>query len=67
MEKEELRTRRLRVRSNRSCSAGVSALMLIDVDQVSQLYAQHPVLIQTVGAMAMSMAMSHLARGRGGN
>jgi hypothetical protein len=32
------------------------------VDQVSQLYAQHPVLVQTLGAMAMSMAMSHLAK-----
>lgn len=31
------------------------------VDRVSELYAQHPVLIQTLGAMAMSMAMSHLA------
>ena len=34
------------------------------VDQVSQLYAQHPMLIQSLGALAMSMAMSHLARRR---
>lgn len=32
------------------------------VDQVSQLYAQHPQLIQSLGALAMGMAMSHLAR-----
>lgn len=31
------------------------------VDRVSQLYAQNPALIQALGAMAMSMAMSHLA------
>lgn len=34
------------------------------VDQVSQLYAQHPMLIQSLGALAMSMAMSHLAQRR---
>jgi hypothetical protein len=34
------------------------------VDQVSQLYAQHPMLIQTLGTMAMTMAMSHLAQRR---
>lgn len=32
------------------------------VDQVSRLYAEHPMLIQSLGAVAMSMAMSHLAR-----
>lgn len=31
------------------------------VDRVSQLYAQHPALINTLGSVAMSMAMSHLA------
>jgi hypothetical protein len=34
------------------------------VDRVSQLYAQHPMLIQSLGALAMSMAMSHMARRR---
>src|SRR5947209_16257097 len=34
------------------------------VDRVSQLYAQHPMLIQSLGALAMSMAMSHLANRR---
>jgi hypothetical protein len=34
------------------------------VDQVSHLYAQHPMLIQSLGALAMSMAMSHLAQRR---
>jgi hypothetical protein len=34
------------------------------VDRVSQIYAQHPMLIQTLGTMAMTMAMSHLARRR---
>lgn len=34
------------------------------IDRVSQLYAEHPRLIQTLGAMAMSMAMSHLANRR---
>jgi len=34
------------------------------VDRVSQLYAQHPMLIQSLGALAMSMAMSHLAQRR---
>lgn len=32
------------------------------VDRVSQLYAQHPVLIQSLGALAMSMAMKHMAQ-----
>jgi hypothetical protein len=35
------------------------------VDRVSQVYAQHPILIQSLGALAMSMAMSHLAKRRG--
>ena len=34
------------------------------VDRVSQLYAQHPALIKTLGVAAMSMAMSHLAQRR---
>ena len=34
------------------------------VDRVSQVYAQHPMLVQTLGALAMSMAMSHLANRR---
>lgn len=34
------------------------------VDRVSQIYAQHPALINTLGTMAMSMAMSHLANRR---
>ena len=34
------------------------------VDRVSQIYAQHPVLIQSLGALAMSMAMSHMAQRR---
>jgi hypothetical protein len=34
------------------------------VDRVSQLYAQHPMLVKTLGALAMSMAMAHLANRR---
>ena len=34
------------------------------VDRVSQVYAQHPMLIQSLGALAMSMAMSHMAQRR---
>ena len=34
------------------------------VDRVSAIYAQHPALINSLGAMAMSMAMSHLANRR---
>ena len=35
------------------------------VDRVSQLYAEHPTLVKTLGAAAMSIALSHLAqRGR---
>lgn len=31
------------------------------IDRVSQIYAQHPTLIKTLGAAAMGMALSHLA------
>lgn len=31
------------------------------VDRVSQIYAQHPMLIKTLGVAAMGMALSHLA------
>lgn len=34
------------------------------VDRVSELYAQHPALINTLGTLAMSMAMSQLANRR---
>lgn len=34
------------------------------IDRVSQLYAQHPTLINMLGTAAMSMAMSHLASRR---
>lgn len=34
------------------------------IDRVSQLYAQHPALINTLGSVAMSMALSHLASRR---
>ena len=34
------------------------------VDRVSAIYAQHPTLINTLGTVAMSMAMSHLANRR---
>ena len=34
------------------------------VERVSQLYAQHPALINTLGTVAMSMAMSQLANRR---
>ncbi|MDQ6938673.1 MAG: hypothetical protein M3119_00790 [Verrucomicrobiota bacterium] len=34
------------------------------VDRVSQIYAQHPTLIKTLGVAAMSMAMSHMASRR---
>ncbi len=34
------------------------------IDRVSQLYAEHPQLVQTLGTMAMTMAMSHLANRR---
>ncbi len=34
------------------------------VDRVSQFYAQHPMIVQTLGTLAMSMAMSHLANRR---
>ena len=31
------------------------------VDMVSNFYAEHPTLVKTLGTMAMTMAMSHLA------
>ncbi|MGI8437550.1 MAG: hypothetical protein ACR2NX_11705 [Chthoniobacterales bacterium] len=34
------------------------------VDRVSDMYAQHPMLFKTLGALAMSMAMSHMAKRR---
>ena len=34
------------------------------VDRVSQVYAQHPALINSLGTVAMSMALSHLANRR---
>lgn len=34
------------------------------IDRVSRIYAQHPALINTLGTMAMSMAMSQLANRR---
>ena len=34
------------------------------VDRLSQFYAENPKLVQTLGTLAMTMAMSHLARGR---
>ena len=34
------------------------------VDTVSNFYAAHPTLVKTLGTMAMTMAMSHLAGGR---
>ena len=34
------------------------------VDRVSQLYAAHPTLVKTLGAAAMSIALSHLAQRR---
>lgn len=35
------------------------------VERVSELCAQHPTLVKTLGAAAMSIALSHLARRRG--
>lgn len=34
------------------------------IDRVSQIYAQHPTLINTLGTAAMTLAMSHLANRR---
>ena len=34
------------------------------IDRVSQLYAEHPTLVKTLGAVAMSMALSHFANRR---
>ncbi len=32
------------------------------VERVSEIYAQHPALVQTLGAAALSIALSHLAQ-----
>ena len=34
------------------------------VDRVSEIYAQHPTLVKTLGAAAMTIALSHLAHRR---
>lgn len=34
------------------------------VERVSEIYAQHPMLVRTLGAAAMSIALSHLAHRR---
>lgn len=34
------------------------------VDRISEIYAQHPTLIKSLGALAMGMAMSHMANRR---
>ncbi|MEO8440112.1 MAG: hypothetical protein ABI540_07815 [Spartobacteria bacterium] len=34
------------------------------VDRVSEFYSQHPTLVKTLGAAAMSIALSHLAQRR---
>jgi hypothetical protein len=34
------------------------------IDRVSEVYAQHPTLIKTLGAAAMTIALSHLANRR---
>lgn len=34
------------------------------VDRVSQLYAEHPTLVKTLGAAAMSIALAHLSQRR---
>ncbi len=34
------------------------------IDRVSEIYAQHPALVKTLGAAAMAIAMSHLANRR---
>ncbi len=34
------------------------------IDRVSQIYAEHPPLVKSLGAVAMSMALSHLANRR---
>ncbi len=34
------------------------------IDQVSRLYAEHPMLVKTLGTVAMSMALSHFANRR---
>ncbi len=34
------------------------------IDRVSEIYAEHPMLVKTLGAAALSMALSHLAKRR---
>ena len=34
------------------------------IDRVSEIYAEHPTLVKTLGAVAMGMALSHLAARR---
>ena len=34
------------------------------IDRVSEIYAQHPTLVKTLGAAAMTIALSHLANRR---
>lgn len=34
------------------------------IDRVSEIYAQHPTLVKTLGTVAMAIAMSHLAKRR---
>jgi hypothetical protein len=34
------------------------------IDRVSEIYAQHPALVKTLGAAALTMALSHLANRR---
>ncbi len=34
------------------------------IDRVSEIYAQHPALVKTLGAAAMTLALSHLASRR---
>ncbi len=34
------------------------------IDRLSEIYAQHPTLVKTLGAAAMTIAMSHLANRR---
>ena len=35
------------------------------IDRVSEIYAQHPALVKTLGAAAMTLALSHLSNRRG--
>jgi hypothetical protein len=34
------------------------------IDRVSEIYAQHPALVKTLGAAALTLVLSHLAKGR---